>query len=1080
MSVLNVPRIHFGGVAVTRLPTGPRSGLLDLATNQPLTADGPFPLQRPAREYDELLEAAGERFDSSGALAVDGPFHSVKGWNFGGNGHFWIDARVVACELAAGVVDTSDLLVGRQLDFWGHYCEYTASTANRARVFDVDPSSNWTTTLMVGQLALGRLGRSHDVGYLVTGDVRGYCPPRWQNSTYFHGVADHPLAQWCRRSTLYQFAIGRDEGLAWLDGADASPALVALRELIDSRAADGLVAQFALVGMGMPAGVDEPDRWGLRGTIGPWWTKELRTYPAGRLLTQTSRPAAGAEASPHIASVEIGESQVVLNMITAIPAVRQEPEPSAPAVHSARMIDIGDLELRTTKGEVIAVVPRNTYLDKSYHLTSGILTVPRLDRLQGNPADALCLSASGRVLLEETETVVQSDEASLFLEHPNTQTGEDFAVDIPVRSYFRGEPAAVKGIRVRQFFNPRALPLDSVAQAPQARPTDVTIAGLRGLGASGYMRESTTSTNAQGHGIVTVKGVRAGATRVLLQTEETPLPTPENACGAYDNNDELGYWQVVGSLSVRVLPNRWYLDELDDSEISFEVLYREVLAYYELMYSFMRVDVFSLADEFKVEPYARLMWHVCAPDHRDRTYFMPSTRDIGAAQLRLLQRYFLACEARRQTPAMPSRRCPPVEAITTRGELHAALDQALSIELAVMIQYLYAAYSIPTHDAARSYVNDGIWTERQSALACGAGPGTLDNGCRGLLMSVAREEMMHFLAINNIRMAMGLPFRTPKLDFGRLSGRLWTPMEFSLSPFGLAAVEHFVELERPHELVSGLTADSPTSCSRYRYGSLSELYAAIRAGIQRVPHVLLAKKYQGGGGHHLFMRESVNAVHPDYQLEVDDIASAVFAIDFVTEHGEGGKIASPKTNDESHFQTFLRISDSLIEERANGAPVRDVHWEPAYPVLRNPTVHSGDSARCLVTHEPAREAMSVFNRSYQLAVQLMVQHFGYCPAGSLRRSPLMNWALDIMVAVLRPMGELIVTLPSGLAGKTAGPSFELDTEPRYIPRPDIAMLCLSREADEIAELARGCPGTATAVPDILAFLSEQFRACCAN
>ncbi|WP_165614631.1 hypothetical protein [Mycobacteroides chelonae] len=30
---------------MTRLPTGPRSGLLDLATNQPLTLDGPFPLE---------------------------------------------------------------------------------------------------------------------------------------------------------------------------------------------------------------------------------------------------------------------------------------------------------------------------------------------------------------------------------------------------------------------------------------------------------------------------------------------------------------------------------------------------------------------------------------------------------------------------------------------------------------------------------------------------------------------------------------------------------------------------------------------------------------------------------------------------------------------------------------------------------------------------------------------------------------------------------------------------------------------------------------------------------------------------
>lgn len=1077
MSVLNLPRVHFAGVAVTRLPTGPRSGLLDLATNRPLTVDGPFPLDRSAGEYDELLEAAGSRFDHSGALTPGGPFHTVKGWNFGGNGHFWIDAKVVSCERVAGVVDTDDLLVGRDVDFWGHYCEYTASTANRARVFDVDPSSNWTTTLMIGQLALGRLGRSHDVGYLLTGDVNGHCPPRWQNARHFPGGGDHPLAQWFRRSMLFQFAISRDEGLQWLEGAGASPALAALRELIDSDAADGIVVQFALTGMAAPVAADSLDRWGLRGTIGPWWATELRTYPAGRLLTPRSKASVGEDVSTHVASVQVTDSEVTMNLITAIPALGQGARDGrTPVTHVDQLIDVGDLELQTAVGEVIAVVPRSAYLDNSYHLTSGILTVPRIDKRQGNPAAALCLTASGRVLLEEAETVVQSDEASLFLEHPNARTGEDFTVDVSVRSYVRGEPAAVRAIRVRQFFNPRALPLDSVAQAPGARPEDVMIVALRGLDTVEYARDVTVSTNADGLGAVVVKGVRAGTTRVLLQPEGSLPPEADGACAAYDNDDELRYWPAAGSISVRVLPNRWYLDELDDSEISFDLLYQEVFAYYELMYSFMRTDVLSLADEFKVEPYARLIWHVSDPVHRDRTYFMPSTRDISAPQLRLLQRYFLACEARRQTPPMPTPRRPPVEAITTRGELHVALDQVLSIELAVMIQYLYAAYSIPTHDAAKCYVNEGIWTVDQSALACGDGPGTLINGYRGLLMNVAREEMIHFLAINNIRMAVGLPFQVPRLDFGRLNGSLWTPLEFSLEPFGLAAVERFVELERPHELAPGLVGDRPTARRQYRYGSLSELYAAIRAGLQQVPDALVAKKYQGGGGHHLFMRESVNAIHPDYQLEVDDVASAVFAIDFVTEHGEGGKIASPKTDDESHFQTFLRISGSLAKERTNTSLEEHIPWDPAYPVLRNPTLHTVDAARCHVTNAPARAAMTVFNRSYQLAAQLMVQHFGYCPAGNLRRSPLMNWALDIMVTVLRPLGELIVTLPSGLAGRTAGPSFELEREPRYIPRPEIAMACMAREADEIAELARHCPGVTLVVPDVLAFLGEQFRA----
>jgi hypothetical protein len=242
-----------------------------------------------------------------------------------------------------------------------------------------------------------------------------------------------------------------------------------------------------------------------------------------------------------------------------------------------------------------------------------------------------------------------------------------------------------------------------------------------------------------------------------------------------------------------------------------------------------------------------------------------------------------------------------------------------------------------------------------------------------------------------------------------------------------------------------------------------------------VPGAFLVKKGHGGGAHHLFLRESINAVHPDYQLEVDDVASAVFAIDFVTEHGEGGSIPSVAPVEESHFDTFLRICDLLVTERANDSAGRRIPWNPAYPVLRNPTLTPGSPAKDLVTYEPARLAMTVFNRSYFMAMQLIVQHFGYSPDKNLRRSRLMNWALDIMTGALRPIGELIVTLPSGRTGRTAGPSFELDRAPEYISRPDAAVAWMAREFDEIAQLARKCTGLTPTVADLLAFIGNQLR-----
>ncbi|MFB9902323.1 ferritin-like domain-containing protein [Allokutzneria oryzae] len=1049
MSVFDLPRLHFAGVAVTRLPTGPRAGLLDLETNRAVTDDGVFDTDRPVQEYYDFLESKG-----------------AKGTNFEGNGHFWIDAKVVGCERAPGEVDTEDLLVGRQLDLWGHFCEYTSGTANRSRVFDVDPASNWTTTVMVGQLALGRLGRSHEVGYLVTGDVSGMCPPRWQNTAH---VRDEDTDPRFRRSVVHQFVVDKHEGLNWLNDAESSPALARLRELIDSGAADGLVVQFALTNMATPTAHGEPDFWDLRGTIAAWHAPELRTYPAGRLLT--ARKVDGS--ALHNLSVRVDDKHVTANLITAVPVLsRAETRGPGPTHRVGPFVDLGDLEVRTASGTLLATIPRESYLGEDYRLSSGVLAVSRVDGGRGNPGEGLVVTATdGTVLLREEETVVQSDEASLFVEHENTKTGEDHAVEIPIRSYVRGEPARVDWIHVKQYVNPRGMPLAETHE-------DVRIAAFLLTGQADYSPECVASTDEHGRGTITIKGVRGGAAKILLLPDGDDLPAGETAAQRYDNDDEQGYWSGVGSIALRVLPNHWHLDELPDSEITFETLYREAFAYYELQYSFMRSEVLSLADEFKVEPYARLIWHVSDAKHKPKTFYMPPTRDMSAPQVRMMLRYLLADDAKRQTPPTLVPQHRKLGVITTKDELLHALYQAAAIELATMVQYLYAAYSIPIHGAAKHYVERGEWTEEQLLIACGEGTQTLNNGMRGSLMNVAREEMMHFLAINNILMAMGRPFHLPRLDFSDFNSKICVPLEFSLEAFNLASVQRFVALEQPHDLIQEVEGNDSTvrpDGEPYQYGSLSELYAAIREGIQAVPGAFLVKKGRGGGAHHLFMRESVNAVHPDYQLEVDDVASAVFAIDFVTEHGEGGQIPSTLPEEESHFDTFLRISELLIHERANGPNGRKIPWNPAYPVMRNPTLRPGNPAMDHVTHEPARIAMTVFNRSYFMAMQLMVQHFGYSPDKSLRRSRLMNWALDIMTGVLRPLGELIVTLPSGRPGRTAGPSFELDSEPAYISRPDIAVEWMAREFDEIAQLARKCSGLTPTVADLLAFIGEQLR-----
>ncbi|MFF6777219.1 ferritin-like domain-containing protein [Streptomyces sp. NPDC012637] len=1154
MSVFDTPRVYFAGTAVTGLPTGPRAaaaaGLLDLATNtvlgggtaaEPLRGEAspgePFPTDRPAADCHAML---GERGASGGHLS--------------GNGHFSVDARVTSADGPDGApAPAGDPLLGRAVDLWGHYNPYLGTTANRARVFDVDPASAWTTTLMIGRFALGREGRSHDSGHVCLGDVTGFQPPRWQSFD--------PAP-----SVLHQFAVPSGPALDWPDvPGTPSPLAGALRAAAEEHG--GLLVQFGLEAAGPPGSPghgyagpgDTPQRWRLHGVIAPWRPQEPRTHPAGRLLVPY-----GADRTGHggrrarVCSVRVTSDEAVFNL----PFGRPGP---------------GDLELRTVVSDELVAVLREadgphgsdgspgdgglvarvpvTAPGAAWAADEGLCLVeaagPPGDGRPGDQEPAGC-EATGRrgaVLLRERESVVVTDDAALFVEHPDRERGEDHAVEVAVRAAVRGRPAALEPVVVRQFANPRALPRDPVAAAPEARTGDLRVVELRpgrltdgkeetadgapdgpvadgpvpeGHAADGAVPEKHVVdgrlpeghaadgpadfgdscrlvTDVHGRGWFTVRGARAGTARLLLAVDgdEPPLCPADSAgsaAAAYDDADALGWWAGAGGAHVRVLPDDWHLDAVPKEDVGFDLLHREVFAFYEQLFPFMRDEVFSLADRCKVETYAKLIWQMCDPANKDRTYYMPPTRDLTLPKARLLLTYLRARGA--ADAVLPVTAPAPAAAaarprITTRAQLREALWQAVTVELATSLQYLYAGYSLPTHGAGFAYVGSGVWTPRQLRLACGDGGETLSRGIRDTLFAVAREEMIHFLVVNNILMAMGEPFHVPAIDFGT-PGRLPLPLDFALEPLHLGSVQRFIAIERPERLAGdrsggrggsnrgaasgvGDTAGGREDAGGPApFGSPSELYAAIRDGLTRVPDLFLVERGRGGGEHHLFLGRAVDARHPDYQLEVDDLSSALFAVDFVTEQGEGGVLDAPGPPPESHHDTFVRLGELLMTERADGPGGQGAPWSPAYPALRNPTLDPAHPGRAVVRAPHARAVMRLFNRCYFLMLQLMVQHFAEGPDASLRRSRLMNAAIDVMTGTMRPLAELLVTLDSGWRGRTAGPSFELEEPPVALARPDVARRAFAMRFAHLARMARECEGVPGRVPELMAFYAEQF------
>lgn len=1078
MSVFALPRLHFTGTATTSLPTGPRSGLLDQAENRAVCGDGPFPLHRPPEEYHAYLDGCAPRFAASGDPDPDGPFNTVKGWNLGGSGHFGIDACIVSGETTDGPVD-ADPVLGRHIDMWGHYNPYLATTFNKARIFDVDPAAPWSSTVMVGHFCFGRGARSHEVAYLVSGPVHGVHPPRWHDMAHVLEPGDHPFDRHTRVSVLHQFVVRTEDGLEWLPGAEDSGLLTALRTRVDDDA-DGLLVQFVLHTMALPVVPDRPNPWRLAGTIAPWWAEELRTHPSGRLLVP-----AGVQSSLRTLSVDISSRHVVLNMANAVPVTWLAATAGPGPLHEqGPHVDAGDLELRAGD-RLVARVPADAYRGDALTRTSGVLTVPR-----AHPpveVDDQALHVVGRdlrgewtTLLRERETVVVTDDAALFVE-ARAADEQGGTVEIPLRTFVRGRPAAVDTVHVRQFGNPASLPLDP-ATGPGATVDDVqlvTVAAPDGPAGDSCV----VATDSRGHGSVLLHGLRAGSTRLLLTADEAELPCnpdePGSAWSALDRDGERGFWAHAGSVGVRVLPDHRHLDAVETDHVDFDRVYRDVFAPYELLYTFMKNDVFSLAHDFRVETHPRLLWNMVDPRNKGKTYYMPPSRDMSDPQARVLLKFLRA----RRAMAEPPERTPFVPAtsqgLSNRGEVIAALRQAAVIELAVMLQYLYAVYSLPTRGAAERLVERGEWTVAQMQQMCGDGGETLDDGVRGTLLTVAREEMIHFLVINNILMAIGEPFQIPDVDFGRLDRDLVVPFDFALEPFGVGSLQRFLEIEQPDGMAGdvrrGDLGGADLRQPHQRYNSLSELYGSIRDGLQHVPNLFLVERGRGGGEHHLFMRESVNARHPDYQLEVDDLASALFAIDFVTEQGEGNVLTDLPAQESSHYQTFARLSRDMMNVHLASAAGERAPWTPAFPVVRNPTVYESRSAtRELLTAPEAREIAVLFNRSYFMMSQLMVNHFARRPDASLRRSDLMNGALEVMTGMMRPLGELLTTLPSGRPGRTAGPTFELESLPKPESREDIAARTLSLRFAHLAEACQKNPLVASSVTGTAAYLSEYF------
>ncbi|HEX6041582.1 ferritin-like domain-containing protein [Longimicrobium sp.] len=404
-----------------------------------------------------------------------------------------------------------------------------------------------------------------------------------------------------------------------------------------------------------------------------------------------------------------------------------------------------------------------------------------------------------------------------------------------------------------------------------------------------------------------------------------------------------------------------------------------------------------------------------------------------------------------------------------RRELRALLWDACELEHQLMLQYLFAAFTL------KKFEDDSCTRDQLEAI----------RRWGSTIMVVARQEMEHLALANGILSAIGedpffprdnIPLRsryflgehrakaaaaaaeeaggvdpgpTPKdiefrwekfnrdtmarfvcaesPDWRHVQGTAMYPSWCFADPaadpalrLSAASGQAPLKLSRSHvdELVRAVSSKGLFASIPVHPGAIQELYGKIDALLKKHPEY-----FKGVPDRQVF-------IPVEYQISVikiTDYVSASAAIDQIVEEGEG--IETPPDY-ESHFARFWGVYQELLQMLPTG-------FDPALPVAMNPLP---DESWIPYT----RAVSELLDDAY--VVLLYVLTSLYRNYGGRDRPPYLTEALQnvafgpFMTMIVRPVAEVLVHLRIHEGGtETAGPVFQLtdEQEERIWPRPSL-------------------------------------------
>jgi len=424
--------------------------------------------------------------------------------------------------------------------------------------------------------------------------------------------------------------------------------------------------------------------------------------------------------------------------------------------------------------------------------------------------------------------------------------------------------------------------------------------------------------------------------------------------------------------------------------------------------------------------------------------------------------------------------------ISARTELINALRLASELEHGLMVQYLFAAYSL------KRYEYEGLRPEQLEQV----------RRWTSLITLVARQEMEHLgLVLNMLSAIGGTPsFSRPNMPqradyYGAVGIRL------TLTACDLETIKRFQRFEAPEHLLdpgtepidqqralewcagvgtgdgtndrgdvaaallggeerspkAALTGAPHVDQHGIPYGSIQELYQKIAHGFTTLSDALgerglfvgraQSQVFGGPGSPQSGQMDDLNQYGVD-MLAVSGLASAHEAVRLIVEQGEGVRVP-PSYLPHTHFCIFTRIRQEMQDTQLGETAAR--------PVVRNPmTVLQPDVAAkdevTLIRNVSTLAVAELFNECYEVMLLMLLYLYSDNVKTVDEANAVMHGAFfPFMTVFVRPLAEILTELPAfdDPGGGNAGPGFELSGDVLLFPTLDATRTLFQERLDAL-------------------------------